>query len=321
MVPKHIREFAIRARMAWFAQRGRFASVAELCQYFGISRKTYYKWKRRLEEAGGDCSALADRRRTPRGSPRRTPRELEERICAFKRKTGYGAYRIWLHLGLAKSREVSVFGVYRVLVRSGLHQPKKGRRKKPLRAYTRPNPGDKVQVDMMYVKWKDRWLYQWTAIDVCTRLQVAWMTDEYHSTAARDFLAYVIRAYPFRIRVVQTDNDSVFTVAACGDPRRTPWTPPRVGAFTALAQKAGIEHRLIPPGSPSYNGHVERVHRTDREEFHRVTKIRDLNQLNHKLILYLRWYNNQRPHMGLGGRTPLEAFLAAKNKDSVTHVS
>lgn len=320
-MPKHIKDFAIRARYAWFVQRGRFGSVKELCRYFHISRKTYYKWKRRLEEAGGDEQALADRRRVPKGSPRRTPAGLEQRICRYKKRTGYGPYRIWLHLGLNKSKALSVYGVYRVLVRSGLHAPKKRRRKKPLRAYTRPNPGDKVQIDAMYVRWRDRWVYQWTAIDVCTRLQVAQVTDEFHSTAARDFLAQVMRAYPFPIRVVQTDNDAVFTLATCGDPKRTPGAPARVGAFTDLAQKAGIEHRLIPPGCPSYNGHVERVHRTDREEFYRVTKIRDLRQLNHELVLYLRWYNNERPHMGLGGRTPLEALIDAQNKESVTHVS
>jgi transposase InsO family protein len=320
-VPKHIRDFAIRARLAWFVQRERFGSVSELCRYFGISRKTYYKWKGRLEEAGGEVEALADRSRRPKRSPRRTPEGLARRICAFRRRTGYGPYRVWLHLGLAKSGRLSVFGVYRVLVRSGLHQPKKGRRRKPPRAYTRPNPGDKVQIDAMYVRWGEGWVYQWTAIDVCTRLQVAQVTDEFHSTAARDFLAQVIGAYPFAIRVVQTDNDSVFTLASCGDPKRRPGAPARVGPFTALAQKAGIEHRLIPPGSPSHNGHVERVHRTDREEFYRVTQFRNLAELNHKLVLYLRWYNNERPHMGLGGRTPLQAFLDAQNKESVTHVS
>ena len=321
-MPKHIENFAIRARLAWFVQRKRFASVAEVCRYFGISRKTYYKWERRLEETGGDERALADRRRTPKRSPRRTAAEVEARVIELRRKTGYGPYRIWYLLNMHQSRELSVYGVYRVLVRSGLHVPKKRRRHKPTRVYTQPAPGDKVQIDVLYgPKLNGVQVYQWTAIDVCTRVRLLWATDQFHSNAARAFLGQVIEAFPFPIRTVQTDNDSVFTLAACGDPKRTPGTLGRVGAFTDLAQQAGIKHKLIPPASPTYNGHVERSHRTDREEFYRRYRFTNLADLRSKLARYLRWYNNHRPHMGLNGLTPRDAFLKASLQDTVTHVS
>ena len=320
-MPKHIENFAIRARLAWFVQRKRFGSVAELCRYFQISRKTYYKWKQRLEEAGGDEHALADRKRAPEHSPRQTPPELEARITALRRETGYGPYRIWYLLKLHQSRELSVYGVYRVLARSGLHVPKKRRRRKPGRVYTQSAPGDKVLIDVLYgPKLNGVQIYQWTAIDICTRVRLLWATDQFHSHAARAFLGKVIEAFPFPIRTVQTDNDSVFSLAACGDPKRTPGVRGRVGGFTALAQEVGIEHKLIPPGSPTYNGHVERSHRTDREEFYRRHQFSDLADLRAKLTTYLRWYNNHRPHMGLNGLTPKDAFVNASLKDSVTHV-
>ena len=49
-------------------------NVARTCRYVGISRKTYYKWKRRYDEHGE--TGLCDRPRAPRRSPRSTPREV-----------------------------------------------------------------------------------------------------------------------------------------------------------------------------------------------------------------------------------------------------
>jgi len=52
-------------------------NVARTCRYFGISRKTYYKWKRRYDEHRE--AGLCDRPRVPHRSPRSTPREVVSR--------------------------------------------------------------------------------------------------------------------------------------------------------------------------------------------------------------------------------------------------
>ena len=51
-------------------ERGR--NVARTCRHFGISRKTFYKWKHRHAECGD--AGLCDRPRTPLRSPRATSR-------------------------------------------------------------------------------------------------------------------------------------------------------------------------------------------------------------------------------------------------------
>src|SRR5262245_52901386 len=53
-------------------------NVARSCRYFGISRKTYYKWKRRYDEHRE--AGLCDRPRAPHQSPRSTPREVVSKI-------------------------------------------------------------------------------------------------------------------------------------------------------------------------------------------------------------------------------------------------
>jgi transposase-like protein len=46
-------------------------NVSQTCRYFGISRKTFYKWKARYEEHGE--IGLCDRSRAPHRSANATP--------------------------------------------------------------------------------------------------------------------------------------------------------------------------------------------------------------------------------------------------------
>jgi transposase len=58
-----------RARFV-LAHQGGLYSVAELCQRFGVSRKTGYKWLRRFKDEGLD--GLADQPRAPKRCPHKT---------------------------------------------------------------------------------------------------------------------------------------------------------------------------------------------------------------------------------------------------------
>ena len=55
-------------------------NVVRVCQRFGISRKSFYKWKRRRAEHG--VIGLCDRARTPHCSPRATAREVVSKNSA-----------------------------------------------------------------------------------------------------------------------------------------------------------------------------------------------------------------------------------------------
>jgi transposase-like protein len=65
-------------------------NVARTCRHFGVSRKSFYKWKRRLDEHGQ--AGLGDRARVPHGSPRATPRSgcdmrsLGYRLAVLKKR-------------------------------------------------------------------------------------------------------------------------------------------------------------------------------------------------------------------------------------------
>ena len=68
------------------------ANVARTCRHFGISRKSFYKWKRRLDEHGE--AGLCDRARAPHRSPRATPPEVVSKILYLRQHYHFGAGRI-----------------------------------------------------------------------------------------------------------------------------------------------------------------------------------------------------------------------------------
>ena len=97
-------------------------------------------------------------------------------------------------------------------------------RKRPSRA-ARPYPelqvpGEKVQIDVKEVpycclkgaaKRDGKHLYQWTAIDECTRLRYVYGYEEHTPENSVDFLSRLLKAFPFKIQTIQTDNGTEFT--------------------------------------------------------------------------------------------------------------
>ena len=134
------------------------------------------------------------------------------------------------------------------------------------------------------------------------------------------FLAYILKRYPFPVKTIRTDNDSVFTNAYTGEPRTHPLKMPRTHPFTAACQEESIKHILNRPASPQQNGKVERSHRTDSEEFYRLQKTMDYVLIYRGRKRYDEFFNNRRPHMGLKGLTPLQKLQSFHEFESVTYV-
>ena len=116
--------------MQWTAERRwqvlrevkRGASVKETCRRYGISRQTYYNWKKRFEREG--LAGLKDKSRAPkRPRPRRRCREKEERVVREALlHPALTIVKLAKRLGLPKST------VHDILVDSGI-STKRERRK------------------------------------------------------------------------------------------------------------------------------------------------------------------------------------------------
>ena len=70
-----------------------------------------------------------------------------------------------------------------------------------------------------------------------------------------------------------------------------------------------IKHTVCRTHHPQTNGKMERFWRTLRQEFFDKAKISSFDDLREQLTLYVRHYNFQRPHQGIGGLTPADRFF------------
>src|SRR6266849_5596536 len=96
-------------------------------------------------------------------------------------------------------------------------------------------------------------LYQFTAIDDCTRIRVLKLYDACNQSAAIRFVDEVRRRLPFRVHVIQTDNGAEFQ-----------------SRFHWHLEAADIRHVSIRPRTPHLTGKVERSHRVDDQEFYQL---------------------------------------------------
>jgi transposase InsO family protein len=292
---------AWRARVL-AAARDKARGVAGTCRYFGISRKSFYKWKKRYE-AHGDAG-LCDRSRAPQRSPRATPQDVVSKILYLRQTYHFGPGKIADYLKRFHESRITRSTVHRVLVRHGLNRLPANQKHRPHKRrwqrYEKPRPGHRIQVDVKFLERlpsTGRRLYQFTAIDDCTRIRVLKVFDACNQRTAIRFIDDVRRRLPFRILVVQTDNGAEFQTQ-----------------FHAHLEQLDIRHAYIRPRTPHLNGKVERSHRVDDQEFYQLLDADgitdDIHLFNAKLREWEDYYNYHRPHGALGGQTPYERLLA-----------
>ena len=311
--------YVIKQRLAWIKMHERGRPVTEVCNHYGISRKTFYKWYGRYQEAGRDFHVLKDRSRRPHSHPRCVPRAVVERIVALRRKTRYGPRRLAYYLA-QEGIHISVYGVYRVLQRAGMVKKRRSRPRKKPQSYTMAVPGQRVQIDVQYLpkmNLRDRpellQQYLYVAIDDCTRLQVLWVSPELTPRASVRFLRLVLTSLPFPLQEVQTDHGTEFTYVFFPHVQEP-------HPFEEALRTRGIRHKLIQVAKPQQNGKVERVHRTLDEECLNSRSFRKPRPRQFAIKRWLRFYNSQRPHSALEWRTPLQKLQSFPDYQGVTHV-
>lgn len=277
-------------------------SIREISKRSGFSRDTLHRWKRlyTLHGLGG----LKEKSRAHHHHPKTTSPHIVDRIRVIREAHHFCAEKIRIRLK-KEGIVMSIRGVHKVLKREKLVRTK---RRIPREDIWRPKstvPGELVEIDVALMKrYKGKWVYQFTAIDCCTRWRFLQIYSEQHTLNAVRFLEALIEASPFKVQGVKTDNGSIFTNRYVGAYKSLGTR--RKHLFDQICQQYGTIHYLIQPGKPAQNGKVERSHRTDREEFWNRVTFSSLEQLAKKQRVYLDWYNNEREHLGINGLTPRE---------------
>ena len=70
------------------------------------------------------------------------------------------------------------------------------------------------------------------------------------------------------------------------------------------AKSQGIRLEHIQPGKPQQNAYIERYNRTVRHDWLNQELFSSLREVQEQASQWLWHYNNERPHMALGGITP-----------------
>lgn len=263
-------------------------SMRKVARYIGVEPSTISRW---CEHPLGTGWVQIP---TKSSKPLHHPDEIEEAIVAkvIEYRIKYKRCAKVIHYLLRRDGfNISLSSVERIFRRKGLIQHPYNR--KPHKYPPRPlpeSPGMLVELDTIVDGPYTNRLYIYTLIDVCSRIAFAapaTHADTFHSIK---FLEKAIEDVPFEMQTLQSDHGSEFS-------RR----------FTERVLRQGLSHRHSRIRTPSDNGHLERFNRTIQEEC--LNKVpRNFKTYKREIAEYLKYYNNERPHMALNMKTPMEVL-------------
>jgi putative transposase len=277
----------------------RSLSVTELCEHYGISRKTGYKWIERYEREGP--AGLAERSRRPHVCPTQTPEEVVQALIkARERHPSWGAKKL---LTLVSQRHPDGGWPVRstvcdILDRHGLVRKPRVRRRvghpgKPTTAMSVPNAVWCADFKGQFKTGDGLYCYPLTVTDGYSRYLLGCQALSSTAVAeAQPVFARLFREFglPERIR---TDNGVPFATT----------TLARLSSLSAWWVRLGILPELIEPGKPQQNGRHERMHRTLKAETTRPPAGNRTAQ-QRRFNTFREEFNHERPHEALGMNTP-----------------
>lgn len=279
-------------------------SFSQLCERYGISRKTGYKWVERYRVEG--MAGLEERSRRPHVAAGEIPYAIRKAVIELRRqgREPLGPKKIQALLGRRFPDQPipSKTSIYNVLKREGMLEPKRRRRRvQPSchRLVTATTPNELWSADYkgQFKLGNGRWCYPLTVMDHASRYLLGCQgLDGTRLAETKAVFERLFREYglPNRIR---TDNGVPFASTATGG----------LSQLSVWWIRLGILPERIEPGHPQQNGRHERMHRTLKRA---VTHPPAANQSAQQVQFdsFCTHYNEQRPHEGLGQRSPQSCY-------------
>ena len=290
----------------WEILKARKVPDKEIAAITGISRATYYRYKKSLQLYG--VKGLERQSRCPkRFRQSKIPLTIKQTVLEIRKQNPtYGKDKITIILQRDFAIKLSASSVGRILKKftiTGVIAPSrskfKKRRKRDFKNHAQPwqygtkikEPGQMIQIDHMSVTKNQLHFKHFQAWDPYTKMLVVEIYSNATALTAKKFLLKAIKELPFKIKSIQVDGGS---------------------EFMADFEEACAEHQIplfvLPPRSPKLNGGVERANRINREEFYDNPKVLadSIQAMRLELSKSIWKYISYRPHHSLGGLTPLE---------------
>ena len=287
-----------------------------------VAKSTAHCWVTRWREASPQArtslACLEDRCSRPRRSPRLRSEADHDRVCAVRRRTGWGPRLI------ATEVEIPHATVSRMLRRRGCSRRPRPDRGEVVR-HEWPCPGELLQMDVKRfarfsspghavtgdrvrsgAERRERVGYQFAHSVIDDHSRVAF-TELHPDERAVTITAFFERALAFfrelgiEPRRVQTDNHFSYV---------------KNGSLRELLDAEGISHHTIRPRTPRHNGKVERYQQTLKREWGLGQRYRSSGHRARALPHWLEHYNTTRRHSAIGNRPPISRVRDVLRQDS-----
>jgi len=261
-------------------------STRQVARYTGYHQSSIVRW---VEQArNSNLLVIPTRSSRPRHHPRELSQEIISSILTLRAERNQCA-EILHHRLTNEGIVISISSVKRILKR--FNCSRYSRWKKWHQYPERPlaeKPGILVEIDTIHDGPHEDRLYVYTMLDVCSRFAYAEPSMKINTHRSLKFVRNA--ALPFSVKTLQSDHGPEFSK----------W-------FTKMVAVDGVAHRHSRVRRPNDNAHLERFNRTIQDEC--LSRIpRTLRNYQKEIPEYLRYYNEERPHMGLNFKTPAEVM-------------
>jgi transposase InsO family protein/transposase len=290
-------------------------SLRALAKRFGVNPETVAKWTKR--------SSVTDLPTGPT-TPKSTVLSLDDEAVtvAFRRHTLLPLDDCLYELQ-ATIPHLIRSSLHRCLQRHGISRLPEVEGAEPANRKFKAYPIGYFHIDIAEVRTEEGKLYLFVAIDRTSKFAVTELHEKATTRIPADFLRGLLKAVPYKIHTVLTDNGTHFTMPGnqCSAAPEIKLALERGEVFRAHAfefacAQNDINHHLTKPRYPWTNGQVERMNRTLKEATVKRYHYDTHDQLRRHLAEFVTAYNFARRLKTLKGLTPYEYICQAWTKES-----
>jgi transposase InsO family protein len=278
-------------------------SISDVCIAFGISRETWYKWKRRYDVYGVD--GLKNQSRKPHNIKNvKITEELEKLVLELRLNNRFGPMRIRFRLKRKYGVSLGTKTIYNLLKRHKLNVLAV-KLKRKYKRFEMKHPNELVQMDTkgpFYLKASRTKHYFIHVIDDCSRKVVSKWCNRRTSEAALSVLKEWVKLHGKPNKVMH-DGGTEFTSTD----------------FKNFLILNGIKNKQIPKGYPQEQGKVEAYNKIVIAEFLQIEELKDEKDGAEKYESFVNSYNYEREHGGINGMTPAEKFMKCLKQPLLIH--
>jgi len=259
--------------------------VRRQCELLGLPRSSYYREPAGESEENLELTMFIDEEYT------RHPFYGSRKMKKYLKRLGYkvGRKRV--------QRLMRLMGLSSIAPKKRTSAPGDGHKIYPylLRNLDINRPDMVWTSDITYIRLRGGFVYLTVVMDWYSRYVLSWevsitMDEEFCVSA----LERALRVHG-KPEIFNTDQGSQYTGAA----------------FTGVLKDHGISISMDGKGRVMDNIMVERLWRTVKYEDIYIKDYETVEDLKKGLRSYFWFYNNERPHQGLGDRTPAEVYFGS----------